>query len=86
MPDARPEHGTPIDLDKLRSLSVGRIHREKVTEGRSHRETGRPWKRVENEAGIITEHATRGDRVDAVAKVETIRAVRDPGTGRITNA
>ncbi len=85
MPDARPGHGTPIDLDKLRSLSVGRIHRDRITEGRAHRETGRPWKRVETEAGIVTEHNTRDDRVDAVAKVDTIRVVRDPKTGRPAN-
>jgi hypothetical protein len=84
--DARPDHGTPVDLVKLRSLSVGSRTRDRVTEGRAHPETGRPWKKVENEIGSTTEHATKDDRVDAVARVETIRAVRDPATGRIRNA
>lgn len=86
MPDARPGHGTPIDLDKLRSLSVGRIHRDRVREGRQHPETARPWKSVENEAGIVTEHNVKGDRLDAIAKVDTIRIVRDPSTGKVSNA
>ncbi len=76
MPDARPGHGTPIDLDKMRSLGVlgaGRT-RDRVSEGRTHPETGRPWKRTTNEAGSVTEHATKDDRVDAVARVQTIRA------------
>lgn len=84
--DARPERGTRIDLAKLRTLSVGRRTRPIVTEGREHPETGRSWKTTTTEAGSVTEHSTRDDRVDAVARVETIRAVRDPGTGRITNA
>jgi hypothetical protein len=84
--DARPEKGTPIDLVKLRSLSVGSRTRPVVTEGREHPQTGRPWKRTETEAGSTVEHATKNDRVDAVARVETIRALRDPATGRISNA
>lgn len=76
--------GTPIDLEKMRSLGViGKRSRPQVTEGREHPETGRPWKSTSTEAGTTTEHATKDDRVDAVAKVETIRAVRDPQTGRI---
>jgi hypothetical protein len=83
MPDARPGHGTPIDVGKLRTLRVGKIHRTRVTEGRDHPETHVPWKRTTTEVGSTTEHAVKGDRVDAVARVETIRAVRDPATGRI---
>lgn len=86
MPDARPEYGTPIDVAKLRTLSVGRIHRDRVREGREHPETGRPWKSTENEAGRVTEHNVKGDRVDAVAKVDTIRAVLDPTSGKVSNA
>jgi hypothetical protein len=80
--------GTPVDLNKLRSIGViSRRHsRPQVTEGRQHPESGRPWKRTEDEAGIVTEHNTRDDRVDATAKVETIRAYRDPDTGRVFNA
>jgi hypothetical protein len=86
MPDARPEHGTPIDLAKLRSLSVGRrVSRPVVREGRAHPETGRPWKSVETEAGRVTEHNTKDDRVDAVAYAQTIKAVRDPATGKVEN-
>lgn len=84
--DARPGHGTPIDAEKLRTLNTGRIHRTQVAEGREHRETGRPWKATSTEAGITVEHATRDDRVDAYPRVETVRAVRSPATGRITNA
>lgn len=84
--DCRPGQGTPIDLVKLRSLHVGKIHRPVITEGRQHPETGVPWKRVTTEAGSTTEHNTKDDRVDAVARAETIRAVRDPSTGRIHNA
>lgn len=83
--DARPERGTPIDLAKLRTLSVGSRTRAATREGRAHPATGRPWKTTTTEAGSITEHATKDDRVDAVARVETIRAVRSPATGRITD-
>lgn len=86
MPDARPGHGTPIDRDKLLSLSVGNRTRTLVREGRQHPETGRPWKTTATEAGRVTEHNIRGDRVDAIANVQTVRAVRDPGTGRVSNA
>lgn len=83
--DCRPGHGTPIDREKL--LSLGYLARGRtragITEGRAHPETGRPFKTVETEVGSVTEHATRDDRVDAVAKVDTIRAVRDPASGRI---
>ena len=87
MPDCRPGQGTPIDLAKLRSLSVlsGGRTRDRVTEGRHHPESGAPWKSTENEVGIITEHATRDNRVDAVAKVDTIRVVRDR-SGKVSNA
>jgi hypothetical protein len=88
MPDARPGHGTPIDVEKLRTLSVttlGRPRDSRVTEGRAHPETGRPYKTTVTEAGRVTEHDTKDDRVDAIARVETIRAHRDPATGGITN-
>lgn len=85
--DCRPGHGTPIDVAKLRSLHVmGDSSRPRPVEGRHHPETGRSFKTVETEAGITTEHNVPGDRLDAVAKVDTIRAYRDPSTGRITNA
>jgi hypothetical protein len=72
MSDARPGRGTPIDLKKLRTIRVGRIHRDRVTEGRSHPETGKAWKRVQNEAGAVTEHNTKDDRVDAIVTPTTV--------------
>lgn len=66
--------GTPIDLDKMRSLAViGHRTRPAVREGRHHPETGAAWKSVTTEAGTVTEHNTRDDRVDAVARPETVR-------------
>jgi hypothetical protein len=56
-----------------------------VTEGRAHPDTGRPFKTVETEAGSVTEHATPDDRVDAVAKVDTVKAVADPASGKVEN-
>jgi hypothetical protein len=67
--------------EKVRSLgylSRGRT-RPRVTEGREHPETGVPWKTVTTEAGSTTEHNTRDDRVDAVARVETVHAVLNRG-------
>lgn len=57
---------TPIDLTKLRSLAVlGRRTRDRVVEGRSHPETGVPFKAITDQLGnTTTEHATRDDRVD----------------------
>jgi len=86
MPDSRPGHGTPIDVAKLRTLMVGSRTRTIRREGRRHPETGRPWQSKTTEAGTVTEHATRDDRVDAVARVQTIQAVRNPQTGRVENA
>lgn len=80
MPDCRPGRGTPIDVDKLRSLQVmGDSSRPRHLEGRHHPETGRPFKTTITEAGRVTEHNTSDDRVDAVARVDTIRAVRAAG-------
>lgn len=79
--------GTPVDLDKLRSIAyLGRGRsRDLVNEGRSHPETGRPFKTTTTEVGSVTEHNTKDDRVDAVARVETVRVVRDPATGKVSN-
>lgn len=61
--------GTPIDLEKLRSLgSISRRTRPVVREGR--RDDGVRVKATTDELGnTTTEHATRDDRVDV-----TIRA------------
>lgn len=63
--------------DKL--LSIGLVARSSLTrpvvrEGRRHPETGAGFKRTEDAGSIVTEHATRDDRVDATAKVETVHA------------
>lgn len=59
--------------DKL--LSVGVISKRSkpvVREGREHPETGRPWKSTSDEAGTVTEHNTKDDRVDALVTPETV--------------
>lgn len=56
-------------------LSIGAISnrsRPIVTEGKAHPETGKSWKRTEDEGSIITEHNTKDDRVDATAKAKPI--------------
>lgn len=61
--------------EKVRSLgylSGGRTRSARVVEGRQHPETGVPYKTTITEAGHTTEHATRDDRVDAVATVQTV--------------
>jgi hypothetical protein len=85
--DARPGHGTPIDAEKLRTLQVkGDKTKPRVIEGRHHPETGVAFKTVSTPEGSTTEHNTRDDRVDAVARVSTIQAVKSKQTGRIRNA
>lgn len=64
--------------DKL--LGIGVISRRsgaRVREGRSHPETGRAWKATTDESGATQiEHDTTDDRVDAVVRPPTVRAVR----------
>lgn len=56
--------------DKLLTVgTISRRDRPQITEGKSHPETRRPWKRTETDASVVVEHSTRDDRVDAVAKV-----------------
>lgn len=66
--------------DKVRSLGFlpGGRTRPRITEGRTHPETGVAYKTVTTEVGSTTEHATRDDRVDAVAVPQTVRVVRAP--------
>jgi hypothetical protein len=59
--------------------------RAQVTEGREHPETGRPFKSVSDEAGTVTEHNTKDDRVDAVVRPVSITSIRTPRTGKVTN-
>lgn len=70
--------GTPIDLAKMRSIGViGKRTKPVVREGRSHPETGAAWKTTSTEAGSTTEHNVKGDRVDAVARPETVTITRE---------
>lgn len=65
--------------EKVRSLGVlsgGRTRSARVVEGRAHPETGVPYKTTITEAGRTTEHATRNDRVDAVATPQSITVSR----------
>ncbi len=74
--------GTPIDLAKLRSLAViGRRTRDRVVEGRSHPETGVPFKATTDELGnTVTEHNVKGDRQDVLIRAQTV-----PGMSRRTD-
>ena len=66
--------GTPIDLEKMRSigyLGKGRT-RNKVVEGR--REDGVRTKATTDELGnTVTEHASKDDRVDVMIRPKTIK-------------
>ena len=65
--------------EKVRSLgylSRGRTRSATVQEGRRHPETGVPFKTTITEAGRTTEHATRDDRVDAVATPQSVTVTR----------
>lgn len=73
--------GTPIDLEKMRSISVGRRTRVIVREGREHPESGRPWKSTTTEAGTVTEHNTKDDRVDALVTPATITITKGQAHG-----
>lgn len=64
--------GTPIDLEKLRSLSVGRRTRDRVREFR--RPDGVRCKATTDELGnTVTQHA-KGDRQDVHIKAPTVTA------------
>jgi hypothetical protein len=71
--------GTPIDRAKLLSLVVGsRRHRTRVEEGRSHPETGLPFKATTDELGnTVTEHGRAGsavsERQDATMRPQTVK-------------
>lgn len=71
--------GTPIDIEKLRSLAViGRRTRDTVREGRHHPETGVAWKATTDQAGnTVTEHAVKGDRQDVLIRAQTVRRTND---------
>lgn len=76
--------GTPIDREKLLSVGViGRRSRPVVREGREHPDSGAAWKSVTDEAGTVTEHNVKGDRVDAVARADTVRATISRSGGKV---
>jgi hypothetical protein len=63
--------------DKLLTLGViSKRTRPVVREGREHPETGKAWKSVSTEAGTVTEHNTKDDRVDALVTPQTVRLTR----------
>jgi hypothetical protein len=68
-------NGTPIDLEKLRSIGViSKRSRPVVRDGR--RADGVRVKVTETEAGRTVEHATKDDRVDAVVTPQTLTVTR----------
>ncbi len=67
--------GTPIDIDKLRSIGViSKRSRPVVTDAR--RRDGVRVKITADETGRTIEHATKDDRVDAIATPTTITVTR----------
>lgn len=63
--------------DKLLTLGViSHRTRPVVREGREHPDTGRAWKSVSTEAGTVTEHNTKDDRVDALVTPQTVTITR----------
>lgn len=65
--------GTPIDIDKLRSLAVvGKRTRDVVREYR--RDDGVRCKATTDELGnTVTEHNVKGDRQDVQIRPQTIK-------------
>lgn len=60
--------------DRLLSIGViSKRSRPVVREGREHPETGHAWKAVTDEAGTVTEHATKDDRVDVLVTPQTVQ-------------
>jgi hypothetical protein len=63
--------------DKLLGIGViSKRTRPVVREGREHPDSGKPWKSVTDEAGTVTEHNTKDDRVDALVTPQTVRLTR----------
>jgi hypothetical protein len=65
--------GTPIDLDKLRSLHVGRRTRSAVREWKS--DDGERHKAVRDELGNTTTQHARGDRQDVHVRVQDVPSI-----------
>jgi hypothetical protein len=63
--------------EKLLTLGViSKRTRPIVREGREHPDSGKPWKSVTTEAGTVTEHNTKDDRVDALVTPQTVKLTR----------
>lgn len=63
--------------EKLLTLGViSKRTRPVVREGREHPETGKAWKSVSTDAGTVTEHNTKDDRVDALVTPQTVTITR----------
>jgi hypothetical protein len=69
--------------EKLLTLGViSRRSRPVVREGREHPETGKAWKSVSDEAGTVTEHNVKGERVDALVRPSTVHITASRSTGK----
>lgn len=56
----------PTQADHFRSLGVlGKRSGDVIREGKSHPDSGKPWKSVTTEAGTVTEHS--GGRAPGVS-------------------
>jgi hypothetical protein len=67
--------GTPIDIDKFRSIGViSKRSRPVIREGR--RADGVRVKVTADETGRTIEHATKDDRVDAVVTPQSVTLIR----------
>jgi hypothetical protein len=68
--------GTPIDIDKFRSIGViSKRSRPVIREGR--RADGVRVKVTADETGKTVEHATKDDRVDAFVTPQTITLIKE---------
>lgn len=73
--------------ERMRSIGylAGGRTRTVVREGREHPESGVAWKSTtEPESGLTTTEHAAGDRVDALVRPQTVRAVRT-STGKVEN-
>lgn len=69
----KPE-GTPIDIEKMRSIGViSKRTKDRVEEGKTHPDSGAAYKATTDELGnTVTEHSTSDDRVDVTIRPETV--------------
>lgn len=75
MSNKRKVTGTPINLEKMRSIGViSRQTKNRVREGREHPDSGKPFKAVTDELGNTQTYHNTGDteRLDAHVRPQTI--------------